>query len=439
MSYPIEDERLLKYYLEGDEPTMTTTELLEAVNAASNINIKGKKLKAEAWLKKDGIDKPFRAYERFPLTLDGLQKAIEWKTQTVQAWKDGKTAPQNFGSCTLQEALDLTDTDAKGWSHLKTNHRTTAPARAQVGVDKIGCDKQIDTVTAADLEEYRKHLATLTRGKKNKKLAPSTINQYLMMLHKCFETARKRGRYSLDGTKVIPDFPYMDADGEENRRCFEYDIDDNGVVLMNEEADFYQICDSWGAKYTELKYMVQIGIHTGMRKGEILKLKCRDFNFRKSEITLPKGITKAKKKRVVRMNDIIRPIVKYFISNRIGNQSFIKSKYPAFLKRDKRKGDGKHIWDASKITKYFNKVRKTMGLESDPDFTFHSSRYTNITRLLEQGEYPTTVQKWVGHKSIETTMGYVTTNMNFVGKCAEAITKHPATIAAGQVSLGVAN
>jgi hypothetical protein len=78
---------------------MTTTELLEAVKAASNINIKGKKLKAEAWFKKDGIDKPFRAYERFPLTLAGLQQAIEWKTQTVQAWKDGKTAPKNFGSC----------------------------------------------------------------------------------------------------------------------------------------------------------------------------------------------------------------------------------------------------------------------------------------------------------------------------------------------------
>jgi integrase len=374
---------------------MTSTDLLAAVKSAPNINIRGKKLKAEAFLKVE--DNNFRTYETFPLTLNGLHKAIEWKTQTIQAWKDGKTAPKNFGSCTLQEALDLTDTDAKGWSHLKTNHRTTAPARAQVGVDFIGRSKSIDRVTAMDLENFRKHLATLTRGKKNKKLASSTINQYLMMLHKCFETARKRGRYSLDGTKVIPDFPYMDSDGEENRRCFEYDIDDDGTVLINEEADFYKVCDSWGAKFTELKYLVQIGIHTGMRKGEILKLKCSDFNFRRSEITLPKGITKAKKKRVVRMNDIIRPIIKYF-----------------------------------------NKVRKAMGLDKDPNFTFHSSRYTNITRLLEAGEYPTTVKEWVGHKSIETTMGYVTTNMNFVGKCAEAITKHPATIAAGQVSLRVA-
>jgi len=80
-----------------------------------------------------------------------------------------------------------------------------------------------------------------------------------------------------------------------------------------------------------------------------------------------------------------------------------------------------------------------MGLSSDPDFTFHSSRHTHITRLLEQRVPPHTVQKWVGHKSIETTMNYVTTNMDFVGNCAEEITKHPATIAAGQVSLGVAN
>ncbi len=139
------------------------------------------------------------------------------------------------------------------------------------------------------------------------------------------------------------------------------------------------------------------------------------------------------------MNDIIRPIIKYFVSNRIGNLPFVQSKYEAFLERDKIKNNGKHIWDASKITKYFNKVRKAMGLEKDSNFVFHSSRYTNITRLLESGEYPTTVQQWVGHKSIETTMGYVTTNMNFIGKCAESITKHPATIAAGAVSLKVAS
>ena len=76
-----------------------------------------------------------------------------------------------------------------------------------------------------------------------------------------------------------------------------------------------------------------------------------------------------------------------------------------------------------------------MGLESDPDFTFHSSRHTHITRLLEQRVPPHTVQKWVGHSSIETTMNYVTSNMDFVGNCAEEIAKHPATIAAGKVSL----
>ena len=70
---------------------MTTTELLEAVKAAPNINIRGKKLKAEAFLKVK--DNNFRAYESFPLTLNGLHKAIEWKTETIQAWKDGRVSP----------------------------------------------------------------------------------------------------------------------------------------------------------------------------------------------------------------------------------------------------------------------------------------------------------------------------------------------------------
>ena len=68
-----------------------------------------------------------------------------------------------------------------------------------------------------------------------------------------------------------------------------------------------------------------------------------------------------------------------------------------------------------------------MGLKGDPDFTFHSSRYTHITRLLENGVPPHVVMKWVGHSKIETTMMYCTQKDTLVAGCAGAITKHPAT------------
>ena len=107
------------------------TELFEAVKAASGINIKGSTLKAEAYLKLPSEEKARRDSFRFPLTLDGLHKAIAWKTSTVEAWRDGKVVEKTLvGAVTLKEAHELADSDARGWSSLETNWRTVAPARA---------------------------------------------------------------------------------------------------------------------------------------------------------------------------------------------------------------------------------------------------------------------------------------------------------------------
>ena len=176
---------------------------------------------------------------------------------------------------------DITLASAKEIEKLRTDNEVLVTSWENTMQDNERLGKTIEQLRKvvkyySDLEELRKHLCSLTRGKKNKTLSPTTINQYLMMLHKCFETSRKHGKYSLDGTKTIPEFPYMDTDSDDSRRCFYYDIADDGKVIANEEADLYKICDSWGSKYTELKYLVQIGIHTGMRLDEIYQLRVED-------------------------------------------------------------------------------------------------------------------------------------------------------------------
>jgi integrase len=404
------------------------TELIEAVKAASGINIKGSTLKAEAYLKIPGVEKAKRDSFRFPLTLDGLHKAIAWKISTIEAWRYGKVLePSLIGACTMKVAHELADNDAKGWSTLDTDWRFTAPAHAWQFVEFVGENKKIDSVTYSDLEKFRKMLKARKTGRENNTLKAATVNKYLLCVHKMFETARKHGRYSLDGTKVIPEFPYMSIKSDNSRRCFEYDYDEKGLIITNEEEHFYNLCDKFGSKYLELKLLVQLGINTGMRKGEILKLKCNNINFRRSEINIPAKITKANKDRTVTMNNTTKAIIQYFVSNRVGTQPLIVSKYEAYLERDKVKSNGKHIWDASKIIKYFNKIRDLMGLTDDPNFCFHSTRHTHITRLLEQSVPPHVVQAWVGHKSIETTMKYVTSNMKFIADCANQIEQHPAT------------
>ena len=402
---------------------MTQTELLKTIKASSGMQQRGDKIKAEAFLKVKDKLKPLRDSASFPLTLDGLHAAIKWKTEKVDAWKAGKELqPEQPKGVTLAQALRITDEDVKGWSTLKTSFRVSGVSRAQKFVDFFGANKRLDSITYLDLEKYRQHLLTVKIGRKQKKFSTSTINQYLICVSKIFTTCLKQG-----WIKEAPSLPYQDVTTDTSRRCFRYDIDENKNVMIDEEAEIYQWCEAWGSKYLELKMLIQLGVNTGMRKGEILLLQCNWVNFRNSAINLPAEVTKAKKNRTVTMNDTVKVIMRYFMNNRIGTQKVIKSHYPAFFARD-RKSNGTHIWSANKICKYFNNIRDKMGLKSDPDFTFHSSRHTHITRLLEQGVPPHIVMDWVGHAKIETTMLYVTQRHDLIAGCATAISKHPATV-----------
>jgi integrase len=54
----------------------------------------------------------------------------------------------------------------------------------------------------------------------------------------------------------------------------------------------------------------------------------------------------------------------------------------------------------------WNKAQDQMGLAADQDFTLHACRHTTATRLLERGENTRVIQKWLGHKRLETTERY---------------------------------
>ena len=51
---------------------------------------------------------------------------------------------------------------------------------------------------------------------------------------------------------------------------------------------------------------------------------------------------------------------------------------------------------------------KAFGLLTDPQFVIHALRHTCATRLMAAGVDVVTVQHWLGHKDISTTMRYAT-------------------------------
>jgi len=68
-------------------------------------------------------------------------------------------------------------------------------------------------------------------------------------------------------------------------------------------------------------------------------------------------------------------------------------------------------------------VRDAMGLSKDEGFVLHCLRHTCCTRLIKAGINLHTVQKWMGHRDIKTTLRYSHLNTEDLHGCRDALQK----------------
>jgi integrase len=69
----------------------------------------------------------------------------------------------------------------------------------------------------------------------------------------------------------------------------------------------------------------------------------------------------------------------------------------------------------------WDRVRTDMKLDTDQEFTLHACRHTCATRLIERGIPTRVVQKWLGHKRLETTERYTHVVDETLARAAEAL------------------
>jgi integrase len=134
-----------------------------------------------------------------------------------------------------------------------------------------------------------------------------------------------------------------------------------------------------------LKPIVETGLHTGMRRGELLSLKWEQI--RNGFIYLTE--TKSGKARQIPINDRLAEI---FREVRCGNQ--LKSPYVFCAPEGKRFYEVKHS---------FTSACKRAGIE---DFRFHDLRHTFASRLVMKGASLKAVQELLGHADMKMTMRY---------------------------------
>jgi integrase len=212
---------------------------------------------------------------------------------------------------------------------------------------------------------------------------PATINRELICLSAIFREAVKRQYVSINpvrGVKLLP----MD------NKIVRYLSDDEEMALL-------------GACNVGLRPIVICALHTGMRKGEILKLTWDDVDLDQRLIRVQH--TKSRRTRYIPINTVLYGELKALPTYKGVPFVFVNP-------------DTEDQWCDEKIAwKYAIRKSKVK------NFRFHDLRHTFASRLVQAGVQLKAVQELLGHASIEMTMRYAHLSPDDLRRAVEVLVK----------------
>ena len=137
----------------------------------------------------------------------------------------------------------------------------------------------------------------------------------------------------------------------------------------------------------QVAHFVQLALHTGCRKTELLTLRWSDIDRERNTLTLRPENTKANKARTIPLNRSARTALQALQENNESEWVFANSK------GQRRKT----------INWSFRKSLKSAGIE---DFHIHDLRHTFASWLVSEGVELIKVRDLLGHSSIKMTERY---------------------------------
>jgi len=155
------------------------------------------------------------------------------------------------------------------------------------------------------------------------------------------------------------------------------------------EGLFYNSLDPFDRQ--DLADIIVVAAYTGMRQGELLKLKSRDVDLSSNVIHVggrPEFVTKGSDYRSVPIHDRIKDALRK-------RMECVGSSVRLF---------GDEWTDKDQLFRAFKKVRNWTG--KDDTYVFHSLRHSFATWCVEAGVPMRTLMELMGHKRIDTTLRY---------------------------------
>jgi integrase len=225
-------------------------------------------------------------------------------------------------------------------------------------------EKRLNEISAFDLERLKSSL--LKKG-----YSPATVKHCLVLIRQIYNKALTWGMYQ--GTNPVKGVKMPTIQNERTR------------FLTREEAERLLKALSEMTR-PDLHDMALLSLHTGMRAGEIFKLKSNDLDFNNELIKIvdPKN----KKTRHAYMTKTVREML--LKRKPEAPESFV---FPA--------KNGKKIVS---ISQSFPKIIKKLGfnknvIDDREKVTFHTLRHSFASWLAMQGESLITIRDLLGHKT----------------------------------------
>jgi integrase len=250
-------------------------------------------------------------------------------------------------------------------------------------------NKPIRSISYGDLWRFKLlRLRTPTKRDKGKGTrAIASVHRELALLRRMLNIAVReqwliKNPFSLGESLISP------ADEKKRER----------ILTRDEELRLLNACDQPKCKH--LKAIIICALDSGMRQGEILKLRWADIDFESMLITVRAFNTKTMKERTVAIT------------------TRHKLELEKLWKSSAKNIDELVFGYSDNVKNSFTTVREKAKLN---DLRFHDLRHTHATRLDDLGFSLAKIANQLGHTQFQTTLRYVNRDKEAVKQVASAL------------------
>lgn len=286
--------------------------------------------------------------------------------------------------------------------------RSISSAKTQLNTLKSFFGKRfVNEITTESLLDYKLWRLKATRKHSEENIKISSVNRELSIMRKVMRYAYAKGWVLRDiffNAKVIETSNEIERNRllskDEETRLLANCFGERTTTFKRRKKgtqEYEEITATFSVDNPHLKGMIILAIDSGMRRGEIFKLRWQDIDFDNNLIRVVGTHTKTERERIAPLSERAKQELENLKSITKGDKPF------PFVD----------------IKRSFATAKKLARID---DLHFHDLRRTAITRWIKEGTSIAFAAKFAGHSQLQTTMKhYTATDADMIKEINERI------------------